>query len=221
MNRHILIIMIAASVRIAMPAQNLNDMENKFVISCNGKEMTATFASNSSAEAFRTLIADAPLTLEMSDYGDFEKVGSLGHTLPTNDTRITTQPGDVILYLGSNITIYYDVNTWAFTRLGKIDGNPTRESILSVLGSGTANVTFSVSRGSASVSELALDSAALDVHVSGRVITVAANDGEKLRSVYDLAGKCIYHGFDSEISLPGSGIYMIKSGSRRAKVMVK
>lgn len=210
-----------AFVRIAMSAENINDMDNKFIISSNGKEMTATFAGNSSAKAFRDLIEDAPLTVEMSDYGDFEKVGPLGHNLPTNDTRITTQPGDVILYLGTNITIYYDVNTWSFTRLGKIDGNPTRESILSVLGNGTANVTFSISHNSASVAKPARDSGELDVHISGRVVTVAEKNSEALLSVYDIAGNCVYQGSDREVVLPCAGIYMIQSGSRCAKVMVK
>lgn len=138
---------IAAIAWFAAAAQSETDtMDNKFIISANGKTLSATFADNSSASAFRTILADGPLTVEMADYGDFEKVGSLGHNLPANDTRITTTPGDVILYLGSSITIYYGVNTWSFTRLGRIDGNPTRESILSVLGKGKTNVTFSLNK---------------------------------------------------------------------------
>lgn len=138
-------------------AQNNNPMDNQFKISANGKELTATFADNSSAVAFRNLIADSPLTVMMSDYGDFEKVGDLGHDLPTNDTSITTEPGDVILYLGHNITIYYGVNTWTFTLLGKVDGNPTRRSILDVLGDGSVNVTFSLKDPSSGLTEVASD----------------------------------------------------------------
>lgn len=81
----------------------------------------------------------------MSDYGNFEKVGNLGTTLPRNDTRITTSPGDIILYQGSSITIYYDTNTWSFTRLGKING-VTREELLSALGKDSVQVTFSLER---------------------------------------------------------------------------
>ena len=80
----------------------------------------------------------------MEDYGNFEKVGNLGISLPRNDTRITTGPGDIILYQGNSITIYYDTNTWNFTQLGKIPV-ATREHLLSVLGKGTVTVTFSLS----------------------------------------------------------------------------
>lgn len=86
-------------------------------ITVGDQELLATFADNSSAEAFRDLLAQGPVTVSMDDYGGFEKVGSLGTTLTRNDTRITTQPGDVILYQGNQITIYYGTNTWNFTRL--------------------------------------------------------------------------------------------------------
>ena len=81
----------------------------------------------------------------MHDYGNFEKVGQLGFSLPRNDTRITTEPGDVILYQGNQITVYYDTNTWSFTRLGKIE-NASREELLSAFGDGEVNVTFSLSQ---------------------------------------------------------------------------
>ena len=60
----------------------------------------------------------------MADYGGFEKVGALGTELTRNDRQITTQPGDVILYQGNQITIYYGTNSWSFTRLATID-DPT------------------------------------------------------------------------------------------------
>lgn len=101
--------------------------------------------NNTSAEAFRALLANGPLTIEMSDYGNFEKVGSIGTALPTNDQPVTTTPGDVILYQGNSITLYYDVNTWNFTRLGRIEG-ATRESMLNALGNGDVTVVFSLHR---------------------------------------------------------------------------
>ena len=78
--------------------------------------------SNPSVEAFVALLEEGDITVPMHDYGGFEKVGPLGVSLPTVDERITTEPGDVILYQGNQITIYYDVNTWSFTRLGKVQG---------------------------------------------------------------------------------------------------
>jgi len=78
--------------------------------------------------------------LELHDYGSFEKVGPLPWDLPRNDESITTVPGDVILYQGNQITIYYDENTWNFTRLAKI-GNVTKDELLEVFGPGNVTVT--------------------------------------------------------------------------------
>ena len=99
--------------------------------------------SNSSAEAFVELLQSGDITVDMHDYGGFEKVGPLGTVLPTNDERITTKPGDVILYQGNQITIYYDTNTWSFTRLGKVQGM-SPEEIRAVLGDGDPTVIFSL-----------------------------------------------------------------------------
>lgn len=110
-------------------------------ITVGDQELLATFAENSSAEAFRDLLAQGPVTISMDDYGGFEKVGSLGTTLTRNDTRITTQPGDVILYQGNQLTIYYGTNTWNFTRLAKIDDSTNLQA---KLGTGTVQVTFSL-----------------------------------------------------------------------------
>ena len=113
-------------------------------ITVGDNELLATFADNSSAEEFRELLlSQGPLTIEMEDYGGFEKVGALGAELPTNDERITTQPGDVILYQGDQITIYYAQNTWRFTRLGKVLGM-TQAELLEALGDGDVDVRFSL-----------------------------------------------------------------------------
>lgn len=110
-------------------------------ITVGDQELLATFADNSSAEEFRELLSQGPLTIEMEDYGGFEKVGPLGTTLTRNDTRITTEPGDVILYQGNQITIYYGTNSWSFTRLARID-DPS--GLQEVLGEGAVSVTFSL-----------------------------------------------------------------------------
>ena len=81
----------------------------------------------------------------MHDYGNFEKVGSLPKSFPRNDTQITTTSGDIILYQGNQITIYYDVNRWNFTRLGKID-SITQEDLKKILGKGTVTAVFSVKK---------------------------------------------------------------------------
>ena len=114
------------------------------ITSDSGKsELTATLVDNSSATAFYELLKKGPVTIKMTDYGNFEKVGPLGTTLPRNDTQITTTAGDIILYQGNQITIYYDVNTWNFTKLGKINGISQNE-LKSILGKGNITAKFSI-----------------------------------------------------------------------------
>ena len=115
--------------------------ESALKLTVGDHELQAAFADNSSAEAFRELLAQGPLTIEMEDYGGFEKVGPLGTTLTRNDASITTQPGDVILYQGNQITIYYGTNSWSFTRLARID-DPS--GLREKLGDGEVSVTFSL-----------------------------------------------------------------------------
>lgn len=112
----------------------------------NGKVLNILLSGNSSADAFLDLLKAGDVTIEMHDYGSFEKVGPLGTSLPRNDEQITTEPGDVILYQGNQVTIYYDVNSWSFTRLGKVQGLSQTE-LKEILGSGNAAVTFSLSEG--------------------------------------------------------------------------
>ena len=112
-------------------------------LTVNGSTLTATLADNSSAEALRELLADGPLTVQMSDYASMEKVGSLGTSLPTNNEQITTEAGDFILYQGSALVIYYAPNSWNFTRLGKIN-DVTAAELKEILGSGDVEVTLAM-----------------------------------------------------------------------------
>lgn len=104
---------------------------------------TAVLADNSSVEALKGLLAEGPLTINMSDYAGMEKVGSIGTILPRNDKQITTEAGDIILYQGSSLVIYYDTNAWSLTRIGKIQ-DATRAELLEALGDGEVTVTFSL-----------------------------------------------------------------------------
>ena len=111
------------------------------VIEAEGQTFYADLEDNSSAEAFRDKLNSDALEVDLHDYGSFEKVGPLPWELPTNDEQITTEPGDVILYQGNQITIYYDVNTWNFTRLAKIK-EVTKDDLLEALGGGDVTVRF-------------------------------------------------------------------------------
>ena len=113
------------------------------VIEVNGRVFTTTFEDNSSAEALREKLGGGALELQLHDYGSFEKVGELPWTLPRNDVSIVAKPGDIILYQGNQLSIYYDENTWSFTRLASLDG-ATKEELLDVLGDGDVTVKLRV-----------------------------------------------------------------------------
>lgn len=89
--------------------------------------LTAVLEGNESTEALKELLADGPLTIPASNYGGFEKVCSLGTELPRNDSHTTTQAGDICLYNGNQIVIFYGSNSWAYTRLGKISNTDDSE----------------------------------------------------------------------------------------------
>ena len=118
--------------------------ERIMYITVNGRKLKAELEDNSSARALTELLKDGPLTVSASDYGNFEKVGSLGATLPRNDRYFTTEPGDLILYQGSNFVLYYDVNSYTFTKLGKVR-DITRAELVDLLGKGDVEMVLSLS----------------------------------------------------------------------------
>lgn len=105
--------------------------------------LTATLADNSSARALAELLKKGPLTLSLEDYAGMEKVGPLGTSLPQNNERMATAPGDIILYQGSSFVIYYGTNSWSLTRLGRID-DADEDQLCELLGDGAVTVTLSL-----------------------------------------------------------------------------
>lgn len=128
----------AQSATQAAPSQG-----NQLYLTVGETTFVAEFADNSSADVLKDLLSDTPLTLQLHDYGNFEKVGSLGQNLPRNDEPITTEAGDLILYHGNQFSIYYAENSWSFTRLGKIQ-NVTSDELKAALGTGDVTVTLSL-----------------------------------------------------------------------------
>ena len=120
---------------------------NQMYVQIGGTVWVATLEDNPSVTAWKELLAKGPLTVDMSDYGGFEKVGGIGTDLPQTNRQITTRPGDIILYQGSSVTIYYDENTWSFTPLGHINGVSESElrEVLNA-GGGNVSVTFSLDK---------------------------------------------------------------------------
>lgn len=112
-------------------------------IEVNGTTLTATLKDNLSTRALVNLLKEGPLTINMNDYARMEKVGPIGTTLPQCNERLTTQPGDLILYLGQYFVIYYAPNTYSLTPLGKID-NTSGDELIRILGNGDVTVTISL-----------------------------------------------------------------------------
>lgn len=148
---NIFILLSAAFMPLATYARGDGaEMNNKqqyqsyqMYITVNGHVMSATMVANSSTKMLHDFLLTSNITIEMDDYGHFEKVGELPCSFPQNNEQITTTPGDLILYLGNNFSIYYDTNSWNFTRLGKID-NITQSELKSILGEESVKVTLSL-----------------------------------------------------------------------------
>ena len=116
---------------------------DEIIIKVNGRVLNVKLEDNSSAKAFAEKLKSGGITISAHDYGNFEKVGNLGFNLPTNDKNITTEAGDLILYQGNQITLYYDTNSWNFTKLGKVQ-NVLQNELKEILGSGNVELTFSL-----------------------------------------------------------------------------
>lgn len=120
-----------------------NDEENmKINLSVNDYNLEATLLDNASAKAFYDLVKEG-LTLQLSEYGGFEKVGPIGKTLPSNDSRINAQPGDLILYASNQLSLMYGSNSWSYTKLGMID-NLAQLDLKAILGDKDVTVVFSI-----------------------------------------------------------------------------
>ena len=115
--------------------------KNTFYVHIGAETFSATFAENIGAQALKELLAGGDITIQMRDYGGFEKVGPLGQSLPTSNSQTTTQSGDIVLYQGNQVVIFYGSNTWSYTRLGRIDNLTGWEE---ALGRGDVSVTFSL-----------------------------------------------------------------------------
>lgn len=118
-------------------------MENKVVFTIGERELVASLADNSATQELVEKLKIAPITIDMSDYGGWEKVGGLGFSLPTSNSQITAKPCEFVLYQGNQLVIFYGSNSWSYTRLGKIE-NVTQAELKEILGTGSVTVTLSL-----------------------------------------------------------------------------
>ena len=111
------------------------------VMMIDGTEVSVKWENNEAVSALRDLVSEGPLTVQMSMYGGFEQVGSLGAELPRNDVQTTTEPGDIVLYSGNQIVVFYGSNSWTYTRLGHITDKNEQE-LTELLGNGNVEITI-------------------------------------------------------------------------------
>lgn len=119
-------------------------MTDKIQLTISGTTLPVIIEDNVATRALVAALREGAITYTARDYGGFEKVGALGRSLPTSDTDITTQAGDVILYNGDNIVLFYGSNSWSYTRLGKIQYKSLDE-LKSFLKAGGGNISVTLS----------------------------------------------------------------------------
>lgn len=151
------ILMILAAMLFVCCSNNSNEvmaqtMTQKLHITINGKTLTAQLVDNAATQTLVAALQEGDITYEAHDYGGFEKVGALGRSLPTSDTQTTTKAGDIILYNGNQIVLFYGSNSWSYTRLGRMEysSQAELESFLKA-GQGNVSVTLSLSSGTTSI----------------------------------------------------------------------
>lgn len=111
--------------------------ESAMRLKIGGTEVPVTWEDNASVAALKEML---PLTVRMSMYGGFEQVGSIGKGLPRSDVQTKTGPGDIVLYSGNSIVIFYGTNSWSYTRLGHVDLDASRMTEL--LSNGDVTITI-------------------------------------------------------------------------------
>lgn len=114
---------------------------NNIKMTVNDYTFVVILENTKAASELYEIVKTNPLTLELSDYSGFEKVGELGRSLTTNDRQTTTSPGDIVLYNGDNIVVFYGSNSWSYTRLGHIEDI---SNLRNALGNDDVVITFTL-----------------------------------------------------------------------------
>lgn len=115
----------------------------KMRVTIGEQSFTATLENNDATHELVKMMEKAPISIEMDDYSGFEKVGPLGKRLPIDNRQMTTQAGDIVLYSGNQIVMFYGSNSWDYTKIGRIDDLSGWED---ALGAGSVTVVFSIAK---------------------------------------------------------------------------
>ena len=119
-------------------------MTQKMFITIGGVTKTATMVDNAATRELVTRLQQAPVTVTLNSSGGFEIWGALGFSLTTSNEQVNAQPGDVVLYNGSNICMFYGTSSWSYTRIGHIDGLSESE-LRTFLHAGESNISVMLS----------------------------------------------------------------------------
>lgn len=122
------------------PEETEDIAQMKMNVKIGNSSFAATLEDNAATRELIEMMKSSPITIDMSDYSGFEKVGSLGRSLTTDNHQTTTHAGDIVLYNGDQIVMFYGSNSWSYTRIGKIDDLSGWEE---ALGSGDITAEFS------------------------------------------------------------------------------
>ena len=119
----------------------LESEEMSILMKIGDEAVTIEWEDNESVAALAEILREQPMSIQMSMYGGFEQVGSFGTSLPRDDKQTTTQAGDIVLYSGNQMVVFYGSNSWAYTRLGRIT-DKSAEELKEMLGNGNVMITL-------------------------------------------------------------------------------
>ncbi|MCM1491050.1 MAG: cyclophilin-like fold protein [Muribaculum sp.] len=162
---------IFVSITLFIVSSLIMNAQTKIILTNGEKTVKATLADNNATRQLVSELQKGSISIDMSEYGGFEMVGALPWSLPTENRQTTTVPGDIMLYQGNNMVIFYGSNSWSYTPLGKIEG-ATAASVKDFLGIGSARLTVSADTNSG--------------------VKNILNDGQsEENTVYDLTGNIV------------------------------
>lgn len=167
---------------------NVNVDYNTMNLKVNNSTMKVKLSDNAATKALVERLKEGTITYNAYNYGGFEKVGALGFSLPSNDTYITTEPGDIMLYTSNQLCIFFDSNSWEYTPIGKIEGM-TKQQLKDAFGTDEVSITLSLDN-------------------STGVASISANQ-TKSNSIYALNGQKL-------AEVPAKGMY-IEDGVKKVK----
>lgn len=149
-----------------------------------------TLVNNAATQTLLAKLKEGPVTVKLDTNGNFEIWGSLGFSLPSSNEYINGQPGDVVLYSGSNICIFYGYNSYSYTRLGRINGLSADE-LKTFLRGGESDIS----------------------------VTLSQSEATAIRRINATEEKDVYYTLDGQrVEHPSGGIYVRKQGSAKDHV---